>query len=90
MSGTERLSTKDSHDNKEAERECVCVCVNVHAHTCMLVPTVLFQQPGCTLFWNSTTKSTDDCVIVSSLGPQNIAGIPKFKTLAKHSNNVSL
>lgn len=72
--------------NKEAEEDCVCMCTHVHARMCVHVPTVLFQQPGCTLFWNSLTKSTDNCVIFSSLGPQNIAGILKFKTLAKHSN----
>jgi hypothetical protein len=74
----------------EAEGDCVCMCAHVHAHVCMHVPAVLFQQLGCTLFWNSPTKSTDDCVIFSSLGPQNTAGILKFKTLAKHSHLVSL
>jgi len=48
--------------NKEAEGDCVCMCTHVHAHTCMHVPAVLFQQPGCTLFWNSLTKSTDDLI----------------------------
>jgi len=31
-----------------------------------------------------------DCVILSGLGPENIVGILKFKTLVKHSNSVSL
>lgn len=68
------------------QRGIVCVCV----HMCMHVPAVLFQQLGCTLFWNTLTKSTDDCVIFGSLGLQNTAGIFKFKTLAKQSLSFTL
>jgi len=82
-------ATRTATINKKTEG-IVCVCVHTCTHTCACMYPQLFQQPGCTLFRNSPTKSTDDCVIFSSLGPQNIAGILKFKTLAKHSNTFTL
>jgi hypothetical protein len=41
------ISTKDSHDNKEAEGGCVCMCIHVCTHMHMHAPTVLFQWLGC-------------------------------------------
>jgi hypothetical protein len=68
------------------------ITISEHLLYCVYVCIILNTDPYKWLYFilELSDKIHYDFFILNGLGPENIAGILKFKTLVKHSNNVSL